>query len=79
MEFSFRYVPRGLCWDGAKASSLAQQGSAWRALQRIEQSEGVVKGNFATVLKIGMLSKTLGFRFSNNYVGIVWLPCKRLR
>ena len=54
MEYSSRiHMQRGLCWDGAKASSLAQQGSAWQTCQeRIEQSEGVVKGNFATVLKI---------------------------
>jgi hypothetical protein len=38
-------------------------------LQRIEQSEGVVKGNFATVLKIKTLQNKAGIHFTDDEAG----------
>ena len=38
-------------------------------LQRIEQSEGVVKGNFATVLKIQNALEQAGIHFTDDEAG----------
>jgi hypothetical protein len=46
--------------------------NAWvdpATLQRIEQSEGVVKGNFATVLKIKTLQNKAGIHFTDDEAG----------
>jgi hypothetical protein len=39
------------------------------ALQRIEQNEGVVKGNFSTVLKIQNALEEAGIRFTDDGAG----------
>ena len=38
-------------------------------LQRIEQNEGVVKGNFSTVLKIQKVLEQAGIRFTDDEAG----------
>jgi hypothetical protein len=38
-------------------------------LQRIEQNEGVVKGNFSTVLKIQKVLEQAGVHFTDNDAG----------
>jgi transcriptional regulator with XRE-family HTH domain len=53
-----------LGWSQTKLARLAGVGLA--TLQRIEQSEGVVKGNFATILKIQKTLEGAGISFSDD-------------
>ena len=56
---------RGLLgWSQSKLARAAGVGLA--TLQRIEQSEGVVKGNFATVLKIQNALEQAGIHFTDD-------------
>jgi transcriptional regulator with XRE-family HTH domain len=56
---------RGLLgWSQSELARAAGVGLA--TLQRIEQSEGVVKGNFATVLKIQNALEHAGIRFTDD-------------
>jgi len=50
-----------LGWSQSQLASIAEVGLA--TLQRIEQSEGVVKGKFATALKIQNALEQAGIRF----------------
>jgi hypothetical protein len=54
-------------WSQGKLARAAGVGLA--TLQRIEQSEGVVKGNFATVLKIKTLQNKAGIHFTDDEAG----------
>jgi transcriptional regulator with XRE-family HTH domain len=78
MEFSsqIRAARALLGWSQSRLARAAGIGLA--TLQRIEQSEGVVKGNFATVLKIRKALENAGVSFSNNDAGEigVWLRTK---
>ena len=56
-----------LGWSQSQLASAAGVGLA--TLQRIEQSEGVVKGNFATVLKIQNALEQAGIHFTNDEAG----------
>jgi transcriptional regulator with XRE-family HTH domain len=69
MEFSsqIRAARALLGWSQSRLARAAGIGLA--TLQRIEQSEGVVKGNFATVLKIQKALEHAGISFSNNDAG----------
>ena len=59
---------RGLLgWSQGKLARAAGVGLA--TLQRIEQSEGVVKGNFATVLKIQKALEHAGIHFTDDEAG----------
>jgi transcriptional regulator with XRE-family HTH domain len=59
---------RGLLgWSQGKLARAAGVGLA--TLQRIEQSEGVVKGNFATVLKIQNALEQAGIHFTDDGAG----------
>ena len=59
---------RGLLgWSQSQLASAAGVGLA--TLQRIEQSEGVVKGNFATVVKIQNALEQAGIHFSDDEAG----------
>jgi transcriptional regulator with XRE-family HTH domain len=59
---------RGLLgWSQVKLARAAGVGLA--TLQRIEQSEGVVKGNFATVLKIQNALEQAGIHFTDDEAG----------
>lgn len=59
---------RGLLgWSQGKLARAAGVGLA--TLQRIEQSEGVVKGNFATVLKIQIALEQAGIHFTDDEGG----------
>jgi transcriptional regulator with XRE-family HTH domain len=59
---------RGLLgWSQGKLAGAAGVGLA--TLQRIEQSEGVVKGNFATVLKIQNALEQAGIHFTDDEAG----------
>jgi transcriptional regulator with XRE-family HTH domain len=59
---------RGLLgWSQSKLARAAGVGLA--TLQRIEQSEGVVKGNFATVLKIQNALEQAGIHFTDDEAG----------
>jgi transcriptional regulator with XRE-family HTH domain len=53
-----------LGWSQSQLASAAEVGLA--TLQRIEQSEGVVKGNFATVLKIQNALEQAGIQFTDD-------------
>jgi len=56
---------RGLLgWSQSELARAAGVGLA--TLQRIEQSEGVVKGNFATVLKIQNALERAGIQFTDD-------------
>jgi len=54
---------------GAKASLPALPGSGLATLQRIEQNEGVVKGNFSTILKIQKVLEQAGIQFDDDQAG----------
>jgi transcriptional regulator with XRE-family HTH domain len=56
-----------LGWSQSQLASAAGVGLA--TLQRIEQSEGVVKGNFATVLKIQNALEQAGIHFTDDEAG----------
>jgi transcriptional regulator with XRE-family HTH domain len=54
-------------WSQTKLARSAGIGLA--TLQRIEQSDGVVKGNFATVLKIQKTLEGAGISFTDDEAG----------
>src|SRR5260370_929002 len=56
-----------LGWSQAKLARAAGVGLA--TLQRIEQNEGVVKGNFSTVLKIQKALEQAGIHFADGEAG----------
>jgi transcriptional regulator with XRE-family HTH domain len=56
-----------LGWSQGKLARAAGVGLA--TLQRIEQSEGVVKGNFSTVLKIQKALEQAGIHFTDGEAG----------
>jgi transcriptional regulator with XRE-family HTH domain len=56
-----------LGWSQGKLARGAGIGLA--TLQRIEQNEGVVKGNFSTVLKIQKVLEEAGIRFTDDEAG----------
>jgi len=53
-----------LGWSQGKLARAA--GVGLTTLQRIEQNEGVVKGNFSTVLKIQKALEQAGIHFADN-------------
>ena len=53
-----------LGWSQSKLAGAAGIGLA--TLQRIEQNEGIVKGNFSTVLKIQKALEQAGIRFTDD-------------
>jgi hypothetical protein len=53
----------------SSAASLDRNASSTCRLQRIEQSEGVVRGNFATVLKIQNALGRAGIHFTDDEAG----------
>jgi hypothetical protein len=55
--------------SGANVKLARAAGVGLATLQRIEQSEGVVKGNFATVLKIKTLQNKAGIHFTDDEAG----------
>lgn len=56
-----------LGWSQAKLARAAGVGLA--TLQRIEQNDGVVKGNFSTILKIQKVLEEAGIRFNDDEAG----------
>ena len=56
-----------LGWSQSKLARTAEVGLA--TLQRIEQNEGVTKGNFSTILKIQKVLEQAGIHFSDDEVG----------
>jgi transcriptional regulator with XRE-family HTH domain len=56
-----------LGWSQGKLARAAGVGLA--TLQRIEQNEGVVKGNFSTVLKIQNVLEQAGVHFIDDEAG----------
>jgi transcriptional regulator with XRE-family HTH domain len=56
-----------LGWSQGKLARTAGVGLA--TLQRIEQKEGVVKGNFSTVLKIQKALEKAGVNFTDDEAG----------
>jgi len=56
-----------LGWSQSKLARAAGVGLA--TLQRIEQNEGVVKGNFSTILKIQSVLEQAGIQFTDDEAG----------
>jgi transcriptional regulator with XRE-family HTH domain len=56
-----------LGWSQGKLARVA--GIGLTTLQRIEQNEGVVKGNFSTILKIQKALEKAGILFTDNDAG----------
>ena len=54
-------------WSQSKLARAAGVGLA--TLQRIEQNEGVVKGNFSTILKIQKVLEQAGIQFTDDEAG----------
>ena len=81
MQFSsqIRAARALLGWSQSRLARTAGIGLA--TLQRVEQSEGIVKGNFATVLKIQKALEHAGISFSDEggEIGVRLLKEKALR
>jgi transcriptional regulator with XRE-family HTH domain len=61
---------RGLLgWSQGELARVA--GIGLTTLQRIEQSEGVVKGNFSTILKIQKAFEKAGILFTDDEAGAI--------
>ena len=56
-----------LGWNQANLARFA--GISLATLQRIEQNEGVVKGNFSTILKIQKVLEQAGIQFDDDQAG----------
>ena len=56
-----------LGWSQSKLARAA--GVGLTTLQRIEQNEGVVKGNFSTILKIQNVLEKAGIQFTDDEAG----------
>ena len=56
-----------LGWSQSKLARAA--GVGLTTLQRIEQNEGVVKGNFSTILKIQNVLEKAGIQFTDDVAG----------
>jgi transcriptional regulator with XRE-family HTH domain len=56
-----------LGWSQTKLARIAGVGLA--TLQRIEQNDGVVKGNFSTILKIQKALEQAGILFTDDEAG----------
>jgi transcriptional regulator with XRE-family HTH domain len=56
-----------LGWSQSKLARAA--GVGLTTLQRIEQNEGVVKGNFSTILKIQNVLEQAGIQFTDDEDG----------
>jgi transcriptional regulator with XRE-family HTH domain len=56
-----------LGWSQGKLARVA--GIGLTTLQRIEQNEGVVKGNFSTVIKIQRAFEKAGIHFTDDEAG----------
>ena len=56
-----------LGWSQSKLARAA--GVGLTTLQRIEQNEGVVKGNFSTILKIQNVLEQAGIQFTDDVAG----------
>ena len=54
-------------WSQNKLARAA--GVGLTTLQRIEQNEGVVKGNFSTILKIQKVLEQAGIQFTDDEAG----------
>ena len=62
---------------GWSQTELAQRaGVGLATLQRIEQNEGVVKGNFSTVIKIQRALEGAGIRFTEDDTGEIGVTLK---
>jgi transcriptional regulator with XRE-family HTH domain len=64
-----------LGWSQSKLARAAGVGLA--TLQRIEQSEGVVKGNFSTVVKIQKALEHAGIKFVDDEAGVIGVHLQR--
>ena len=60
-----------------KTSSPAGQGVGLATLQRIEQTEGIVKGNFSTVLKIQKALEQAGIHFMEDDSGQIGVQLEK--
>jgi transcriptional regulator with XRE-family HTH domain len=63
-----------LGWSQTDLAHVAGIGLA--TLQRIEQTEGVVKGNFSTILKIQKALEEAGIRFTDGETGEIGVALK---
>jgi transcriptional regulator with XRE-family HTH domain len=63
-----------LGWSQTQLAHAAGIGLA--TLQRIEQTEGVVKGNFSTILKIQKALEEAGIRFIDGETGEIGVTLK---
>ena len=63
-----------LGWSQGKLARVA--GIGLTTLQRVEQNEGVVKGNFSTVLKIQRALEKAGILFTDDEAGEIGVRLK---
>jgi transcriptional regulator with XRE-family HTH domain len=66
-----------LGWSQAELARTAEIGLA--TLQRIEQTEGVVRGNFSTALKIQKALEEAGIVFTDNEAGKIGVHLRTKR
>ncbi|HEX5863687.1 MAG TPA: helix-turn-helix domain-containing protein [Casimicrobiaceae bacterium] len=63
-----------LGWSQVKLAGAADVGLA--TLQRIEQNEGVLRGNFSTILKIQKTLEQAGIQFTEDETGEIGVRLK---
>jgi transcriptional regulator with XRE-family HTH domain len=63
-----------LGWSQGQLARRAAVGPA--TLQRIEQSNGIVKGNFSTIIKIQKALEQAGIRFTEDDTGEIGVQLK---
>jgi transcriptional regulator with XRE-family HTH domain len=66
-----------LGWSQSKLARTAGIGLA--TLQRIEQNEGIVKGNFSTILKIQKALEKAGILFTDDEAGEIGIRLQTAR
>ena len=66
-----------LGWSQDKLARLA--GIGLTTLQRVEQNEGLVKGNFSTILKIQKALEEAGISFMDNEAGEIGVHLRTKR
>jgi transcriptional regulator with XRE-family HTH domain len=66
-----------LGWSQGELARAAAVGLA--TLQRIEQNEGVLKGNFSTILKIQKALEKAGIQFTDDEAGEIGVRMKAIK
>jgi transcriptional regulator with XRE-family HTH domain len=65
-----------LGWSQEQLASAA--GIGWATLRRIEQEQGIIKGNFSTILKIQKALEQAGIQFTEDVSGEIGVSVRKM-